>query len=369
MKIDTDFAGGNLLVDSVDGNIFSVRQDIRDTSEWWFWWAFRLTGQPGETATFRFGNGDVFTSEGPCASWDSGQSWEWLGRPSDPMTEFSVTLRRDASTVLLAMAPLYTERNLSAFLATRPAIERHRCCLSEKGREIAQLVVPGTSPHPRTVIITARTHACETPGSFALEGLLDWWAYDGADDATWARREYSLHALPFVDTDGVEQGDQGKLREPHDHNRDFGDAPIYSSVRAIQALVADAGDTLDAYIDLHAPWIRYASNETMFTVGVPEPWQSESDKFAKLLEKSNESGVPFRHSDIIPLGIEWNQYTPTISAIWVAEHSSARLSTIIELAYARARETTLSPALLRSFGREIGAALARYLRGSGGDGG
>ena len=61
-------------------------------------------------------------------------------------------------------------------------------------------------------------------------------------------------AVPFMDKDGVVNGDQGKKRLPHDHNRDYV-IGRYPSVRALQAAGPTNG-TKVCYFDLHSPWLR-----------------------------------------------------------------------------------------------------------------
>ena len=41
------------------------------------------------------------------------------------------------------------------------------------------------------------------------------------EDGYWFRRNVEVLAIPFMDKDGVEEGDQGKNRKPRDHNRDY----------------------------------------------------------------------------------------------------------------------------------------------------
>ncbi len=65
----------------------------------------------------------------------------------------------------------------------------------------------------KSVILTARHHACESTGNYVLEGMLEELLRHPLPDTT-------VFCVPFVDYDGVIRGDQGKSREPHDHNRD-----------------------------------------------------------------------------------------------------------------------------------------------------
>ena len=92
---------------------------------------------------------------------------------------------------------------------------------SEKGRE-QQAYLFGNLNAKKTILLTARHHACESVANYVLEGLLD----------GLLREKYSVTedckvlVVPFMDIDGVEDGDQGKSRFPHDHNRDYLAEPI-----------------------------------------------------------------------------------------------------------------------------------------------
>lgn len=40
--IEADFPGGNILFDRIDGDDVYLRQDPRDTPDFWFYWYFRV---------------------------------------------------------------------------------------------------------------------------------------------------------------------------------------------------------------------------------------------------------------------------------------------------------------------------------------
>src|SRR5262245_48452310 len=78
LHIDSDFPGGNIIVDKIDGNAVHLRQDQRDTDYPWFYWHFRVRGGQGRTLDFRFTRGPVLGPRGPAVSRDGGKSWSWL---------------------------------------------------------------------------------------------------------------------------------------------------------------------------------------------------------------------------------------------------------------------------------------------------
>ena len=83
------------------------------------------------------------------------------------------------------------------------------------------------------------------------------------------RKHYVLYCVPLVDKDGVEAGDQGKGRRPHDHNRDYGNTHLYPEIAAIQQLAAEKGVTYA--LDLHCPALRGDIHETFYFDGLAMP--------------------------------------------------------------------------------------------------
>ena len=55
MKIDADFAGGNVKIVKVTDNEAWLEPDLSDTSDEWFYFNFRVRGAAGKTVIFRMG--------------------------------------------------------------------------------------------------------------------------------------------------------------------------------------------------------------------------------------------------------------------------------------------------------------------------
>ena len=47
MRIHADFTGGNIRVLKIDGTDVYIQNEIRDTTEDWFYWAFCVEGAQG----------------------------------------------------------------------------------------------------------------------------------------------------------------------------------------------------------------------------------------------------------------------------------------------------------------------------------
>jgi predicted deacylase len=101
------------------------------------------------------------------------------------------------------------------------------------------------------VYLTARHHAGETPGSWALDGLLRHVAADKRlyDPLVW-------WAVPFVDLDDVIAGSYGKDPFPHDCNRAYGPGgprrPEASAIEPDLRRFKEAAKGM-FFADLHAP--------------------------------------------------------------------------------------------------------------------
>src|SRR5438067_4984938 len=89
--VDSDFPGGNIIVDAISGDTITVHQDLRDTADDWFYWYFRVRGMASRTLTVQFTRGDVIGVHGPAVSDDGGRSWRWMGRQAVADAAFRYT--------------------------------------------------------------------------------------------------------------------------------------------------------------------------------------------------------------------------------------------------------------------------------------
>lgn len=381
--LDTDFPGGNALLEKMEGDTVFLRQDLRDTATDWFYWAFRVRGAAGRRLTFHFTASDVLGVRGAAASTDGGKTWAWLGAESVVRTDgkgpsFSHAFPADASEVFFAFCPLYTQANLEAFLAGHrtgsafqgSALRRDLLCRSRAGRDVELLRREAPSPRFR-ILLTARHHACETLASFCLEGLLD---AALADDELghWFSEHTAMAAVPFMDKDGVEAGDQGKNRSPYDHNRDYGGElldSIYPEVRSLRRWAGTwmAKGKTGVVMDLHCPWIRGDRNEEVYFVGLPDKrvWKKVTD-FSHVLESCHRGTLPYTEARNLPFGQDWNVGTSgaigaKTCARWGSELPGAHFATSLEVPYASASGVEVTPDSARALGRDLALALRTYL--------
>lgn len=366
--VDCDFPGGNIVMDAIEEDTVSVHQDLRDTRGDWFYWYFRVRGAAGRTLTFQFTKGNVLGVRGPAVSTDRARTWKWLGNSAVTDTSFRYTFPRDAKEVRFCFTMPYLESNLWEFLnrySGNPLLRTDVLCKTRKGQDVELLRLgrlDGDCQH--RVLITCRHHACETMASYALEGIVEAVLAE-TDEARWFRENVEFLILPFMDKDGVEQGDQGKNRKPHDHNRDYADGSIYASVRALKQLIPKwSGGRLRVALDLHCPWIRGPHNEDIYFVGTPEPENWEQVKrLSETLETVRTGPLPFDSKNDLPFGKAWNTDIgpPRNSSRWASELPGIAAASSLEIPYANASGVAVTAETARAFGHDLALALHHFL--------
>ena len=350
--VDADYSGGNIIVERIEGDTVHLRPDLRDTKGWWFYWNFRVQGAQGRTLTFAFTGSNPIGVRGPAVSTDGGRSWSWLGAEAVTGATFVYPFSEDAGEVRFCLAMPYQEEHLEAFLAAHrddAGLRVKELCRTTKGRAVERLHVGRLDGDPRfRVLLTARHHACEMMASYVLEGLLAAVLAD-TDDGYWFGRNVEILAIPFMDKDGVEEGDQGKNRQPRDHNRDYIGPSIYPSVAALRTFVPNwSNGRLVAAFDLHCPYVRGRYNEVIYIVGNADEaiWQ-EQCRFGRLLENVQQGPLVYRVSDNLPFGKAWNtgqNYAAGMSCgRWASGLDGIRLAASFEIPYANAGGQPVTP--------------------------
>jgi len=371
LRIDATFPGGNIVLDSIQGNTVSIHQDLRDTEGWWFYWAFRVRGAAGRTLTFRFTNQNPIGVRGPAVSIDGGEHWRWLGTDAVSGTSFRFSFARDANDERFSMTIPYLETNLRAFLdrnRASPCFETSTLCESRKGRRVEELRFGRLDGQCRyRVLLTARHHACEAIADYSMEGILSTVLSD-SDDGAWYRDNVEILAVPFMDKDGVEDGDQGKNRRPYDHNRDYLGDSIYPEVRTLRQIIPGwAGGRLRIAIDLHCPALRGLEHERIHFVGGPnaELWR-RVERLSATLERVGRGPLVFHSDGNLPWGKSWNvpanvgPHQKTFAA-WASELPGIDIATTLEIPYANVEGQTVTPESARAFGADLARALRTYL--------
>ena len=366
VTVDAKYPGGNIVLERTEGDSVFLHQELRDTKGWWFYWGFRIRGAAARTLTFHFTNKNVIGVRGPAVSRDKGRTWQWMGtdtvRATPKGVRFSYSFETGEDDVRFCYTMPYQRSDLDEFLkqhGDRGHVRVEELCTTRDGRSNPRLHAGCIATAPRhRVLVTCRHHACETMASYALEGLLAKTLENGTT-GEWFRKHVEILAVPFMDLDGVERGDQGKNRKPRDHNRDYGGETLYPSVRALRKLVPEwSRGRLAVALDLHCPYIRGKHNEVIYLVGSESTavW-GEQCAFAAILETWA--------SDNLPFGRAWNTKANyrqgTSFGRWAQDLPGIRLATTLELPYANAAGKAVTTESARAFGADLAEALRRYL--------
>lgn len=359
VQIDAAIPGGNIIIEKIDGDEVSVHQDLRDTAGDWFYWSFRVRGAQGRTLTFSFTKGNVVGVLGPAMSLDAGLTWTWLGKESVKGASFKVSFPVDATDVRFCVSIPYYETDLKRFLAKHEEVQIGTLCETKKARKVERLRVGSGSTK---LLFTARHHACEMIASYVLEGILEVALSD-----PWYRENTEILAIPFVDKDGVEDGDQGKNRKPRDHNRDYSGESVHESTKALREFAPGWSDgKLKFAMDLHCPTLRGDHNETIYLVESEDAENSKRiRKLAEILEATQKGPLPYRARENIPFGSAWNTASNfkqgTNMARWALSLPGNPTTVTLEVSYANANGATVTADSARALGHDLAQAIRKLL--------
>lgn len=356
VTINSDFPGGNVKVTANDGETVEVEPDLRGDRPWFYWYFEATATKPGRV-TFQFPekvagftNGGI-GYQGPAISTDQGRTWDWMGTDNVDGRGFSYQFSKAGDRVRFAVAIPYIGGDLDAFLkrnSGNPHLKTTALTKSRKGREVRLLQIGTASPDKKAVLVTGRHHATETVASHVLEGFLQ----EAMSESTLAkefRQKYVLFAVPLVDRDGVEDGDQGKNRKPHDHNRDYGEESIYPEIRAIKEL-ADA-QNIQFALDFHCPTLVMKDHQVMYFVGAkdhPRYNHQNVTEFAGWIKKGLPKSAP-------PGPLVWLRPAPKpvpMNSHFFGFRDKTIMAATLEIPFAPPGRT-MDPGSLRKYGQTI----------------
>lgn len=375
MIIDADFPGGNIVVERVAGDAVFLRPDLRDTSIEWFYWHFRVREAGKRTVVFHFtgprlkdGVPWIMDVHGPAVSVDGGRTWRWFGREVVDGLSFRHRFSAEHPETRFCFGIPYLEADFHRFLdphRPNPHLKIEALCQTRKGRTVELLRLGQTEsarPPEHRVLLTARHHACEGLASFVLEGMMAE-ILAGNASGPWFREQVETVVIPFLDKDGVEEGDQGKCRAPYDHDADFVGGNRYESVRALRDFTGRWADgRLRVAMSLHDPDI---GDHAIFLVGAGSArnW-TELRRFSNILREVQSGPLVFDPRDDIPWGQGWNSESGgqhTTFNRWASELPGIDLGAILEIPYANVKGRMVTVDAARDFGRDVLRALQRYL--------
>jgi len=367
INIHKNYPGGNIRLIGINGNDIFLEQEIRDTTLWWFYWGFCIENPPEGEFTFHFTNGDVVGPWGPAFSYDR-IKWDWLYKQHvTNKTSFRFCFNGTEEKVFFCISIPYQLSDYESFYnrnISHHLISQTNLTISEEGRPVPLLRI-GRESSQCNIILTCRHHACESIASHVLEGLIDFCLQKEFESVL---SSCCFYILPFMDIDGVENGDQGKCRHPHDHGDDYSNNPIYKTTAALMELSQKLKPVF--YLDFHCPWIWAYGNKRddhlFFGKGI-SPMKERIETFGMFLNEitSINSGDDFIRYDPkydIETGEDWMiPEEMKNSASTYFSKLDTNLSVFIEIPYFRAGECIITQQNTRKFGADIGKAIRDYL--------
>lgn len=335
--ISTDFTGGNICVQKTDGNTIYLKNELRDTQQDWFYWAFCITGAKGKTLTFTFCDKNRIGYFGPAISVDL-QKWKWL---DNGCTDTSFTYTFENDRVYFAHHMLYHPDRFFSF-ADRNHLEIQELCKTKKGNSVPCLHLGNGK---NNILVTARHHACESTGNYVLEGFLEAYLHTPIENI-------HIFCVPFVDYDGVLYGDQGKARAPHDHNRDYDTMQpcLYPETRQIKDYI-QANNVMYGF-DFHSPWHLGGVNDTVFIVQNSEEKIARYRHFGNIFASSiAPDSFPYDSINDFPPNWEWNQCTAPSFSNFLMNYTSCTMSFSLETTYFGTKKQPVSQENIKNLGK------------------
>ena len=348
MKIHSSFIGGNIVVDRIENDTVYLERDLRDTIGDWFYWAFCVEGAAGRTLTFIFPSKHRVGRFGAAVSHDL-KDWHWS--ESGSHNTFTYTFAQDEDKVYFAHNMLYHPAHFDAF-CNRMNLRQEVFCPSVKGRDLLAVRFGNGN---KWILLTARHHACEATGNYVLEGTVET-LLSGLPEG------FSALVVPFVDYDGVVDGDQGKNRHPHDHNRDYTDTPIYEVVRKMMDFGLE--HDLCYTFDFHSPWHMGEQNDYVFFSRSTEAMEPQIDRFAEYMKRETAEGeLKYTGAWDVGPNEKWNNETSPNSKNYFSKQPAVKLSVTTETPYFGVTDGMgkISQTAMLELGRAFGRSMIRYI--------
>ena len=364
--IDDQVPAGNIVFERILNDTVYVHQSLRGSKKAWFYWAFRVRGAQGKKLTFVFTKSFAICERGPVVSLDKGKSYEYLAEEGSTPHSFTYTFPADAKEVWFYECHPYTPEMWEAFLKSQRKgdFETGVLCKTRKGRDVPFFrMTPRNSKPKFSVVLSARHHCSEAPAMYALEGMVATF-FEKSELGDWLRENVELTVVPFVDMDGAVEGDQGKWRLPHDHNRDYVEF-LYPETAALASLIAETEPQM--FLDFHNPKL-YKYNDNYIYTPYKEYNGVDELNFSALMEKYQEGGLKYQTTDNLPYGYSWNakhNYTDGMNVTsWVAQNiKTIKIVRTIEFPFAYSNGELVYPNKLRQFGHGMARALRAFVEG------
>ena len=374
--VDDKLPAGNIVFEKIEGDKVFVHQDLRDTKkESWFYWAMRVRGAEGRTLEFRFTKDFAVGVRGPIVSLDKGKTFFYGAEKDASRHHFVYTFPKDANEVYFYQTFPYMPSDWMKFIEANKDSEGERfetgvLCKTKKGRVVQRARFGRLDGNAKyRAFVCSRNHCGETMGTFVVEGLCQAFL-DDDELGQWLRENVELLVVPIVDVDGAVDGDQGKFREPHDHNRDYNHF-IYPETKALtEWILGHTKGKLDIFLDVHCPWLFGKYNEFVYTPfknpKLPNLDQERERRYSRILEENQSGVMRYQAKDDLDFGVAWNTgknyHLGWSSVVWAFNKiPGIKLSRSYEVPFHNANGVRVTPCTCREFGRDTAKAFKAFL--------
>lgn len=325
------------------------------------WYYFRMTGTAGKHLHLTFPNNTV---AGSSYSYD-GQEWSHFTMSESDMTHINKYF--DCDTVFLALYKPYTYSYLQERLqewTARPCVELDTIGFSCEGRPLQMLHITDPevpSEGKSRIWVHGRTHPSETPGSFLVDGLVEYLTEDSPHGEA-LRRQIDAYILPFSNPDGVYDGRSrsNAIGINQEINYDRGDDSTTVEVQAIKSMFKrlTADRPLDFMLNSHSQllacscfWLHRSSSTSLDFLR--RQWA-----FAGLVCSQNPC--------IAPREMRFSEALPRYPEGWFWQHAGDKtMALTVETPHfyynLNSRGLWVDDDNLRFFGKRILQAMAEYL--------
>lgn len=257
--LDAHFEGGKLGHCAVTGDgVFELTNYPEDPPPINVspWYAFRLSGKPGDKATVRIGFEHGFARYWPKISRD-GETWQRLdeGRvtKSADGASMELSLEVDGAQTWIAGQEITTSGFYDRWIREMAALPHVSVRLAGQSVEGRPIYRAETGDRREVVLLLGRQHPPEITGAFAMQPFVRTVLAD-TELARTFRKRFKLLILPFMNPDGVAHGHWRHNINGVDLNRDWGPftQPETRIVRDWMARADQEGRQLRLVLDFHS---------------------------------------------------------------------------------------------------------------------
>lgn len=304
LHVSSNFESGNIgeFVQHSD-DVLNVWLGVKGGEPKPLWFYFRVSNvRPDKKLTINIinassalGNPLGWSVVKPVYSYDQ-KKWERIDTTFyDPIQQiFSFTIAPKQDPVYFAYCYPYTYTQLQQYLKTKEKnkyLKTEILTKSEENRDVYLLTITDFEVTKKKIgiWINAREHSGETPGSYALEGLIDF-LLSNEPLCDKIRRKFVFKIVPMVDVDGVYNGFYGKDRPPIDFARDwvkFSRPQTLAIKREIEKWIK-TNVKYSMFLDFHSPCLDEYHHVYIFhPQDCDEEYFLKQFEFLNLIEKNS----------------------------------------------------------------------------------